>query len=180
VVRREEEPYDGGYGRIVEYARGQPVSGRRDLDRDGVYEARESYAGGQLAGLTVDRDGDGRPEYREQFGPQGSRRFWDYDDDGRPDSRETESPEGLLREFSSRWDGVFDAAAIFRGDRLVEFRRGGRVLSVGPSSSAGVFWVGRPAGRPERFLGLPDGIHRLEDGSFFVFSYAGRRYVEQL
>jgi hypothetical protein len=164
----------------VEYSQGQPVSGRRDLDRDGVFETRESYSGGRLAGLSVDRDGDGRPEYREQFGPEGSRRLWDYDDDGRADSREMESADGLLREFSSRWDGVFDAAAVFRDDRLVEFRRDGRVLPVTPSSSAEVFWVGRPTNRPERFLALPDGLHRLEGGSYFVFSYAGKRYVEQL
>jgi hypothetical protein len=75
---------------------------------------------------------------------------------------------------------VFDAAAVFRGDRLVEFRRGGRALPVTPSSSAEVFWLGPPAGRPERFLELPDGLHRINGGSYFVFTYAGRRYVEQL
>jgi tetratricopeptide (TPR) repeat protein len=181
VVRLEEAPYDEGkYGRVVEYSQGRPVKGRRDLDQDGVFEVRESYEGGQLAGLSEDSDGDGRPEFWEQFTPQGSRRFWDYDGDGRADSREQQSAGGLLLEFSSRRDGVFDAAALFRGGRLVEFRRGGRTLPVSPSSSAGIFWLGRPAGRPERFQGLPDGLHLLEGASYFVFTYGPSRYVEQL
>ncbi len=180
MARLEEDPYDGGrYGRVVEYSRGQPVAGRRDLDRDGVFEVRESYAGGQLTGLSVDRDGDGRPEYREQFSPEGSRRFWDYDEDGLADSREFLSGDGLLREFSSRRDGVFDASAVFRGGELVEYRRGGRTLPVTPAAG-GLYWLGRPAGRPERFLGLPDGLHQIDTGSFFVFTYGDRRYVEQL
>jgi len=180
VARLEEDPYDSGrYGRIVEYSRGLPTAGRRDLDRDGIFEVRESYAGGQLIGLSVDGDGDGRPEYREQIGPEGSRRFWDYDQDGLADSREFLSGDGLLREFSSRHDGVYDASAVFRGGELVEYRRGGRTLPVTPAAG-GLYWLGRPAGRPERFLGLPDGQHRIDGGSFFVFTYGGRRYVEQL
>jgi hypothetical protein len=130
--------------------------------------------------LSEDADGDGRPEFWEQFGPDGTRRFWDYDGDGRADSRELESAGSLRREFSSRRDGVFDAAASFRGDRLVEYRRGGRSLQVSPSSSAKVYWLGSPAGRPERFLGLPDGLHLLDGGRYFIFSYGPRRYVEQL
>ncbi len=181
MVRLEESPYDDGkYGRVVEYARGQPVSGRRDLDQDGFFEVRETYSTGALAGLSEDSDGDGRPEFWEQFGPEGTRRFWDYDGDGRADSRELESAGSLLREFSSRLDGVFDAVAAFRGDRLVEFRRGGRTLPVSPSSSAEVYWLGPAAGRPQRFLGLPDGLHLLDGGSYFLFSYGHRRYVEKL
>ena len=181
VVRLEQDPYDDGkYGGVVEYSRGLPIAGRRDPDHNGVFEVRESYSGGQLTGLSEDRDGDGRPEFWEQFGPEGSRRFWDYDGDGRADGRELQSAGGLLLEFSSRRDGVFDATALFRGDRLVEFRRGGRELPVSPSSSAGVFWLGRPAGRPERFLRLPDGLHQLDGGSYFLFTYGNSRYVEQL
>jgi tetratricopeptide (TPR) repeat protein len=181
VVRLEEAPDSSGrYGRVVEYSRGQPAAGRRDLDRDGIFEVSESYAGGQLSGLSMDRDGDGRPEYWERYGPEGSRHFWDYDGDGQADSRELQSGDSLVREFTSRRDGVFDAAAVFRGGRLVEFRRGGRTLPVTPSSAAGLYWLGRPAGRPERFLGLPDGLHRIDSGSFFVFTYGDRRYVEQL
>ncbi len=180
VVRLEEDPDpSGSYGRIVEYSGGRPVAGRRDLDRDGIFEVREAYEGGRLSGLTVDRDGDGRAEYREQIGPEGSRHFWDYDDDGRPDSRELLTKDGLLREFSSKRDGAFDSTALFRGDRLVEFRRGGRTLPVTPAAD-NLFWVGPPAGRPERFLGLPDGLHRIDGGSYFLFSYADRRYVEKL
>jgi len=181
VVRLEEAPDSGGrYGRVVEYSQGRPTAGRRDLDRDGIFEVRESYAGGQLSGLSEDRNADGRPEYWESYALEGSRRFWDYDGDGRADSRELESGDGLVREFASRRDGVFDAAAVFRAGRLVEFRRGGRTLPVTPSSAAGLYWLGRPAGRPERFLGLPDGLHRIDAGSFFVFTYGDRRYVEQL
>ncbi len=181
VVRLEEAPYeDGKFSRVVEYARGRPVLGRRDLDQDGVFEVRESYAGGQLTGLSEDGDGDGHPEFWEQFGPEGTRRFWDYDGDGRADSRELQADGSLLREYSSRRDGVFDAAAVFRGDRLVEYRRGGRTLAVNASSSAEVYWLGPPAGRPERFLKLPDGLNLLDGGSYFVFTYGHRRYVEQL
>lgn len=181
VARLEEAPDENGrYGRVVEYSQGRPTSGRRDLDRDGVFEARESYAGGVLTGLSVDRDADGRPEYREQFGPEGTRHFWDYDDDGIVDSRELQSEGGLLREFSSRRDGVFDLAAVFRGDLLVEYRRDGRLFPVSPSDNAEVYWLGRPSVRPERFLTLPDGLHRLGAESFFVFTHAGRRYVEPL
>jgi hypothetical protein len=181
VVRLEEAPYDDGkYGRVLEYARGRPVSGRRDLDRDGFFEVHESYSAGELRGLSEDADGDGRPEFWEQFGPEGTRRFWDYDGDGRADSRELQSAGTLRREFSSRRNGVFDAAAVFRGERLVEYRRGGRTLSVSPSSSAELYWLGPPAGRPERFLGLSDGLHLLDGGSYFVFTYGDRRYVEKL
>jgi hypothetical protein len=28
--------------------------------------------------------------------------------------------------------------------------------------------------------GLPDGLHRIDGGSFFIFTYGDRRYVEQL
>jgi hypothetical protein len=182
VARLEESPDQGGrYGRVVEYSRGRPVAGRRDLDRDGIFEVRESYLEGKLVGLAEDRDGDGRPEYREQLGAEGSRRFWDYDDDGLADSREWQQADGsLLREFSSRRDGKFDLYAVFRDDLLVEFRRGGRVLPVTASAAAGLYWLGRPAGNAERFLSLPDGLHWLDGASWFVFTHAGRRYVEQL
>ena len=181
VARLEEAPDSSGrYGRVVEYSQGRPAAGRRDLDRDGTFEVSESYAGGQLSGLSEDRDGDGRPEYWERYGTEGSRHFWDYDGDGRADSRELQSGDSLVREFSSRRDGVFDAAAVFSAGRLVEFRRGGRALPVTPSPAAGWYWLGRPAGRPERFLGLPDGLHRIDGGSFFIFTYGDRRYVEQL
>jgi len=182
VARLEEAPdKNGRYGRVVEYSQGLPVEGRRDLDRDGVFEVRESYTAGKLSGLAVDRDGDGRPEYREQYSPEGNRFFWDYDDDGTADSREWHKADGVvLREFSSRQDGVFDAAAAFRGELLVEFRRGGRALPVIPSAAGELYWLGRPVGRPERFLELPDGLHRIDTGRYFVFTYRGRRYVEQL
>ena len=182
IARLEEAPDESGrYGRVVEYSQGLPVEGRRDLDRDGVFEVRESYTAGELSGLAVDRDGDGRPEYREQFSPEGNRYFWDYDGDGTADSREWHKADGVvLREFSSRQDGLFDAAAAFRGELLVEFRRGGRALPVIPSAAGELYWLGRPADRPERFLELPDGLHRIDAGSYFVFTYRGRRYVEQL
>jgi tetratricopeptide (TPR) repeat protein len=182
VERLEEQPYDEGrWARIVYYARGLPVDGKRDLNHDGVYEVRETYTAGKLTGIAEYRHGGERPEFWQEFAPQGVRSFWDYDGNGTADCRETERSDGaVLLEFSTRLNGVFNAAAVFRGDRLEEYRLGGRSLAVIPAAASGLYWLGRPGGEPGRFLQLPDGLHLLAGNSFFVFTYRGARYVEPL
>jgi tetratricopeptide (TPR) repeat protein len=178
-VQRLEEGRDGRFTRVVEYAGGLPASGRRDLDGDGTFELQERYARGKLTGLSVDQDNDGRPEFRQEFTAGGTRSSWDYNGDGVQDSRETVSGDGTtLREFSTRLDGVFDAAAVFRGEELLEFRRGGRPLAV--TQGDGVIWLGRPGGPAQAFRDLPAGLHTVGDARYFVWLSGGRRYVGRL
>jgi tetratricopeptide (TPR) repeat protein len=182
VVRMEDSPDGRGrYGRVVEYARGVPATGGRDLDGDGRYELREEYAGGKLAALILDQDGNGRPEYRQEFAPEGTRSLWDYNQDGATDSRELERPGGeVVREFSSRLNGAFDSRAVFRSGALVSFQRAGQVLAVTPSPDRSLYWVGRPGGPVEPYLSLSEGLHRVGGREFFLFTHQGIRYVVEL
>lgn len=182
VLRLEESPDgQGRYGHVVECGRGLPVSGRRDLDGDGRYELREQYAGGKLSALILDQDGNGRPEYRQEFLADGTRSSWDYNQDGVTDTVELERPGGeVVLEFSSRLNGVFDSRAVFRSGLLAAFQRAGQALPVAPSSERSLYWVGRPAGSVQPFLGLPDGLHRVGGRDYFLFARRGIRYVVAL
>jgi hypothetical protein len=67
----------------VTYRGGQPSSGRRDLDGDGLFEVVESWSARGLDRMQVDLDHDGSAEYTVDF----ARRLWlwDQDQDGRAD-----------------------------------------------------------------------------------------------
>lgn len=182
IQRLEQDPLpSGGWAHVVEYAGGSPAQGRKDLDGDGRYELTETYAAGRLSALSVDQDADGRAEFRQQFASSGVVSLWDYNSDGVVDSRETEKADGVvLREFSPALDGTFTAAALFRGERLVEFRRGGRSLPVSAAPGGQLFWLGPAAGSAAAFASLPDGLHTVGGVRCFLFTYRGRRYVERL
>lgn len=182
VMRMDEAPdSEGRYAHVVEYSRSQPTAGRRDLDGDGLHEIREEYSQGKLSGIALDQDGDGRPEYRQLFGPGSSRASWDYNDDGITDSKEYSGPDGqLIREFSSRLNGTFDARAAFRSGRLVSFQRDGRSLTITPSSQKLLYWLGRPGPAAEPFIDLPEGLNLVGGREYYVFTHQGRRYVEEL
>jgi tetratricopeptide (TPR) repeat protein len=182
TLRMQDNPDgQGRYGHVVEYSRGVPASGIRDLDGDGRFELREQYAGGALSALILDQDGNGIPEYRQEFAPEGTRSLWDYNQDGVTDSRELERSGGeVVREFSSRLNGVFDTRAVFRSGRLASFQRAGQTLTVTASSVGSLYWVGRPGSSVEPFLGLPEGLHRVGERDYYLFSHRGRRYVVAL
>jgi hypothetical protein len=181
-LRMEENPDgQGRYRHLVEYGRGVPVSGRRDLDGDGRYELREQYAGGKLSALILDEDGNGRPEFRQEFTADGTRSSWDYNQDGVADSVELERPGAeVVLEFSSQLNGVFDSRAVFRSGLLASFQREGQALPVEPSSERSLYWVGRPGGSVQPFLGLSDGLHRVGGRDYFLFARRGIRYVVAL
>jgi tetratricopeptide (TPR) repeat protein len=182
VLRMEENPEpQGRYAHIVDYARGVPVSGRRDLNGDGRYELSEQYSGGRLSALILDQDGNGRPLYRKEFTSEEIRSSWDYNQDGITDSVELERPGGeVVLEFSSRLDGVFDCRAVFRSGLLAAFEMGGQTLPVTPSSDRSLYWVGRPGGAAQAFLGLSDGLQRVGGRNYFLFARQGVRYVVAL
>jgi tetratricopeptide (TPR) repeat protein len=182
TLRMEESPDgQGRYGHVVEYSRGVPTSGMRDLDGDGRFELREQYTGGGLSALTLDQDGNGTPEYRQEFTPEGTRSLWDYNQDGVTDSRELERPGGeVVREFSSRLNGAFDARAVFRLGLLAIFQRAGQTLTVTAASAGSLYWVGRPGSSVEPFLSLSEGLHRVGERDYFLFTHLGKHYVVAL
>lgn len=92
--------------RRVRYVQGVPVSGERDMDRDGRFETGEIYESGNLVAVELREEG-----FRETFFPAAFRE-WDLNRDGRVDAREYLSGRpGMRREYSSAFDGVFDAVA---------------------------------------------------------------------
>jgi tetratricopeptide (TPR) repeat protein len=185
TVRIDQDPdREGRYRRYVLFADGRPVSGRRDLDGDGVFETSEQYAVGLLRSLVLDQDGDGNPEFTELFEagePERSEKRWDYNSDGRFDSRQFVLLDGsVVREFSSRLDGRFDLRAVFRNGRLDEFRRGGRLLTIRYEPDRDLYRIGPIEVSTELPGPLTEGIHRRGGSRLFVFDYQGKTYIGEL
>jgi hypothetical protein len=185
TVRVDQDPdREGRYRRYVLFAESRPVSGRRDMDGDGVFETSEQYTTGMLRSLVLDQDGDGNPEFTELFytgAPESSEKRWDYNSDGRFDSRQIVLPDGsVVREFSSRLDGRFDLRAVFRNGRLDEFRRGGRLLSIRYEPDRDLYRIGPVGVSTEVPEPLTEGIYRRGGSRLFVFDYQGKTYIGEL
>ncbi|MEI6387790.1 MAG: hypothetical protein WCQ50_14235 [Spirochaetota bacterium] len=140
-------------GRIfsrIEYLDGRPVREKLDLDGDGRFESLlvldpgSDPARPEVRETRSDIDGDGYAEFVELHGPPLTR-SWDPDADGRVDIRETGFPDGrLMREFSSRGDGVLDERVLVSSDgTALAFGRGGRPIPVLPDSNPSIRWVGQ-------------------------------------
>ena len=125
ILAEEDADGDGTVDHVVYYSVGVAVSGLRDSDGDGVFEQRETYSQGELVEIRVYGDEDRYPEFMEVYAPEGGK-HWDHNGDGIVDYREYRGAGDLMvREFSSRYDGVFDVRLIYRGGELVRVEREG-------------------------------------------------------
>jgi len=83
------------------------ISASKDSDSDGVFDTIFKYEDGILQSIAFDENNNGVFEYIENF-EEGSVRSWDFNEDGIIDSRERIQDGTLIREMSSKFDGVLD------------------------------------------------------------------------
>jgi hypothetical protein len=154
-----------------------PTRGERVLP--GGPLLRETWTNGRLTFAEADTDGNGKVDYRETYGPS-LVSSWDFNEDGVPDSRMSVGPDGsVVRELSSRLNGVFDVRVVYRGGRIVAVTRGNAALKVQSDPARGVTWIGTPAAagaRPD--TGAPDGLQEIGGAEYLVFHQAGVLYAE--
>ena len=125
ILEEEDADGDGTVDHVVFYSGGVAVSGLRDADDDGVFEQRETFSQGELVEICVYSDDGRHPEFIEVYAPEGGKR-WDHNGDGIVDYREYQGAGDLMvREFSSRYDGVFDIRLVYRAGELVRVEREG-------------------------------------------------------
>jgi hypothetical protein len=168
---------DGLMDHRLWYADGVPSRGERLLP--GGPLVRETWRNGSLAAGESDTDGDGRIDYRETYGDKPSK-SWDYNEDGTPDSRETTEPDGaIVRELSTRLNGVFDVRVSWRGGRITGVSRGGISVRVVEDRARQVTWIGEPGpsgARPDPAAG--DGLQVIGGAEYLVFRHSGVLYAE--
>ncbi|MGA2640427.1 MAG: tetratricopeptide repeat protein [Spirochaetia bacterium] len=179
VFMEESSAGDGVMDHRLWYARGQPERGVRSLSRDGVFQVTESWNNGRLSSEEIDTDGDGIPDFRQTYGAN-SMKAWDFNEDGKGDIREYDAGDGtLVRELSTKMNGIFDLRIVSRGQRIISFSRGGTYVPIVLDTLRGLRWIGRPApagAKPD--LTLPDGFQTIAGNRYLVFRHAGVTYAE--
>lgn len=171
----------GVFDHKVWYLNGQPVRGIRDLDGSGRFPVTETWRDGRLAAIAVDTLGDGKVSYRERYEPS-PMKSWDYNEDGIDDAREY--PLGahtVVREFSTRMNGIFDLSFVWRDHDLISVRRGGVWVPVTHDRARGVVWIGRPApGGVALDSSSSRGYRTFEGRTYLVFDRNDVTYAEEL
>jgi len=181
VFMEEKTRPDGPFDHRVWYVNGQPVRGERDLDGSGRFDEKETYQAGRLASIAVDTNGDGIVDYRESYFPM-LRKSWDFDEDGKDDSQEYIAGTGtVVREFSSRLNGVFDISFTWRNGNLVGATRRGRSLGVTADPARHVVWIGpEPAASVSFDSSGPEGYRSIGGKEYLLFRHEGVTYVEEV
>jgi tetratricopeptide (TPR) repeat protein len=168
---------DGIMDNQVWYANGVPVRGQRQMQDGSIL--RETWQGGRLAAAESDTNGDGKVDYRETYGAAPSR-TWDFNEDGIPDARESEGTGGtIVRELSTKLNGVFDLRVTYQGTRIVGVTRSGTSVRIVPDAARSVTWIGDPApgaGAPD--LSKGEGLQSIAGRDYLVFLLAGVTYAE--
>jgi hypothetical protein len=168
---------DGVMDHRVWYVNGSPVRGERQLQDGSVLH--ETWKDGRLAAAEADTNGDGKIDYRETYGASPAR-TWDYNEDGIPDSRETTGTgDTIIRELSTKLNGVFDLRVTYRGARIVGVTRSGVAARVVEDASRGVTWIGDPApagSAPDTSRG--EGLQTIGGREYLLFRLAGVLYAE--
>jgi hypothetical protein len=179
VYAEEDTNGDGVIDHKLWYTGVLPVRGQRSLAGSGRFGVKETWRDGKLAAADFDVNGDGVTDYREQYG---SRRMkqWDNDADGRWESREYPGPGDIVvREISTRGNGVFDLRMEWKGPRITRVARNGVPASVTADARRGVTWIGKPAADGAAVdSALPDGIQLLGGREYLVFRFGGITYAE--
>lgn len=169
---------DGVVDHRVWYVNGSPVRGERLLQDGSVLH--ETWRDGRLAEGEADTNGDGKIDYRETYGTPPTR-TWDYNEDGIPDSRETTGAgDTIIRELSTKLNGVFDVRVTYRGTKIVGVTRSGVALRVVEDAARAVTWIGDPApagSAPDVTLG--DGLQTIGGREYLLFRLAGVLYAEE-
>jgi len=181
VFMEEKTNATGSFDHRVWYQNGQPVRGERDLDGSGRFGQKETWRNGRLASIAVDTDGDGKVDYRESYFPT-LQKSWDFDEDGRDDSREyVAGPGTVVREFSTRLNGVFDVGFTWKNGNLVGAARGGRALNLTTDQARHVVWIGStPPGSAGVDLSGQEGYRSIAGKEYLVFRHEGVTYVEEV
>jgi tetratricopeptide (TPR) repeat protein len=183
VATKIDENMNGEYDHVITYSNGIPVSGKRDLDDDGIYETQEYYSAGKLAKIASDENGDGKPDFIELFRIDGSpyELQWDYTYDGVMDAIELiNAGNTVVYKFSTRFNGEFNLVMTFRNGILSSMQRDGRSVAIYSGKTPNVFWIGNPAKDVQIPQGSRSGKIVINQREYFLFNYKNKLYVEEM
>ncbi len=175
------DPDEEGTGYILEVFNNLIKTGRKDFNNDGVYEIQEKFGNeNDLKTVLIDENNNDIFEYKIFPGnPVVS--LWDFNEDGNYDCRETVYRNSrIIREFSSKFNNVFDIKMILVNSRIKRIIRGGVAKTVSRDKKTGFFWIGKIR---SIHLDFPSGFYGiLNKGSkrYYVFNMNDDIYIEEL
>ncbi len=134
-------------GRVIRkivYRQGIPVEGLWDTDRDSVFEVTVRYIDGEQGTLYYDGNQNTVHEFSLDLGEE-DMQFWDFNEDGIIDCRETIMENAkVLREYSSRMNGIFDITIFYKDRKILYLSRSGKRKNVYPAQGEDYYWIGEP------------------------------------
>jgi len=90
---KEDSRNAGVFNHYLDISAWQPVSGKRDLNLDGIIDIYEHYEDGKITGIAVDWNNNGKSEYLEDWSVLDIK-TWDFNEDSYSDAEYISSRSG--------------------------------------------------------------------------------------